>query len=138
MSPTERTLELLEKKYKYVGIVERFIHNNKIPHGIRSDLFNIIDIVCLSPTHIIGVQSCGTDYAAHYRKMTQQHKDKSTAWLRSGGRLFLIGWRKVKKSRGSKKYVTKARFKEITFDDLENAKTTDSKTQARKARSAMC
>lgn len=122
-SPTERTLELLKKKYDHVGIVERFIHNKRLPHGIRSDLFNIIDIICLSPDSIIGVQSCGTDYASHFRKMTEQHKDKSTAWLTSGGRLFLIGWRKVKKSRGSKKYVIKPRFKEITLDDLTNATT---------------
>lgn len=122
MTPTERTLKLLREKYIICDIVERFCHNNKTPHGLRSDLFHIFDIIALSEEHIIGVQSCGTDFAAHYRKITQRYRKNALLWLNCGGKIELIGWRKIKAFRGSKKMVPAPRIKQITRGDL-NANT---------------
>lgn len=122
MTLTQRTLKLLRDEYRFklVGKVELFEHNNRTPHGLRRDLFNIFDIVVSDPAAgIIGVQSCGTDYAAHYRKITEDYKRNAEVWIHSGGRIFLIGWRKVKKIRGGKQMVYKPRQKEITLDDLK-------------------
>lgn len=133
MTPTQRTLELLKEKYIISGIVERFIHNrNPQLHGIRSDLFHIFDIISLSENHIIGIQSCGTDFAAHYRKITEEFAENAALWLQAGGKIELIGWRKIRKRRGSKQMVTAPRIKEITLDDLKDAKAGDSKAEERK------
>ncbi len=121
MSPTERTLRELRKKYKRVGIVERFIHNNHVNRaGIRSDLFNVFDIVALSERKIIGVQSCGEDFSSHKTKMTKTHKSSCKHWIDCGGEILLIGWRKVKMKRGGKRMVYKPRKKWITREDLCN------------------
>jgi hypothetical protein len=107
-------------------MVERFIHNKKIPAGIRSDLYNIFDIIVSDRSAgIIGVQSCGTDFAAHYRKITEEYSRNASIWLHSGGRILLIGWRKLKSQRGSKTFITSPRVKEIYLKDLKcsNAET---------------
>jgi hypothetical protein len=121
-STTERTLRLLKVDYGFqlVGIVERFCHNNRVPHGLRSDLYNIFDLVCADESAgIIGVQSCGPDFAAHYRKITQQYGRNASIWIRSGGRILLIGWRKIRAKKGSKGMITAPRVKEIYLKDLE-------------------
>lgn len=120
-SPTQRTLKLLRDEHRFtlVGIVERFIHNKKVAHGFRSDLFNIFDILCADKIGgIVGVQSCGTDFSAHYKKITMEYSDNASVWLHANGRILLIGWRKIKKRRGSKQMIFAPRVKEITLEDL--------------------
>lgn len=120
-STTEKTLDLLRNEYRFqlVGIVERFCHNLKVPHGIRSDLFHIFDIIAVDRTAgIYGVQSCGADFAAHYRKITQEYKRNAEIWLHSGGRILLIGWRNLRPYRGAKTYKPYPRVKEIDLVDL--------------------
>lgn len=122
MTPTQRTLRLLRDEYGYqlIGIVERFCHNNRVPHGFRSDLYNIFDILCADKlAGIIGVQSCGTDFAAHYRKITQEYSRNASIWIHSGGQILLIGWRKIKAKKGSKKKISAPRVKWITLEDLQ-------------------
>jgi len=81
-------------------MVERFIPFPK-PHGMRVDLFNIIDILCINETSTIGVQSCGQDFAAHKTKILEN--EYRQAWLECVDReLWLIGWRKLKVKRGGK------------------------------------
>jgi len=67
----------------------------------RVDLFNIIDLIVLDGG-IVGVQVFGADFKAHVRKMTEEHKTNTIAWLENGGRLELHGWRKLKKVKGKK------------------------------------
>lgn len=101
------------------GIVERFISNGSIPGGNRSDLYEIFDLLSVSETDgIIGVQCCGSDFAAHYRKITIEKKHNTFIWLKSGGKIELWGWRKLKMFRGAKRMTYKPRVKKITLDDL--------------------
>ena len=51
VSPTQRTLRALEQRGCFCGIVERF-NPYAGPHGIRQDLFGIIDVVALYPNGI--------------------------------------------------------------------------------------
>lgn len=119
MSPTQRTLKELRERGLCPCIVERFLANGRVGFGRRSDMFDIIDIVAISPEQgIVGVQSCGTAFAEHYRKITQEKKENTRLWLNSGGKLWLIGWRKVKQKRGGKRMVTMPRFANITLEDL--------------------
>lgn len=119
LSPTQRTIRELKNQGRTCGIVERFISNTHLGHGIRSDLFHLFDIVALdSARGIIGVQTCGADFAAHYRKMTEEYGGNAIEWLECGGVIELWSWRKVKAKRGGKLMLWKPRIKEITLEDI--------------------
>jgi hypothetical protein len=105
---TQRTLEALKKQGALCDMVERFIqHAGPIQFsmvagkrigkrtGIRKDLFGIIDIIALFPDRekICGVQSCGTSFSEHMKKILAS--SYAPIWLRYGD-LELWGWRKLK------------------------------------------
>lgn len=119
-SPTQRTIRELKNQGRVCGIVEKF--NSFVgPHGIRQDFLGFIDIIaCDVENGIIGIQCCGQDFAAHYRKITEERNENAFEWLRSGGKIELWGWRKVKLKRGGKAMRWKPRIKEITFEDLKS------------------
>jgi hypothetical protein len=106
-----------------VDIAERFISvSGKYLSGragIRKDLFNFIDIVALGEKSIFGVQSCGSDFSAHFRKITQSVDiaENALKWLECG-RILLIGWRKVKLHRGGKAMRWMPRIREIYEKDF--------------------
>ena len=79
---------------------------------IKVDLFNIIDLVVLDQT-ILGIQVCGTDLAAHVRKIRDEYKEYTLEWLRSGGSLQIWAWRRVKVKRGGKAMVWKPRVMDV-------------------------
>jgi len=115
VTPTQRTLRELKKLYNHVDIVERWIPGA----NIRKDLFGIIDIIALdSARGIIGVQSTGSAFSAHWEKLTVSHVDSTRRWLEVGGVLELWGWRKVKVKRGGKAEVWEPRIAVITLDDI--------------------
>lgn len=117
---TQRTIKYLREQGMIVDITERFISRPGI-HGIRKDLFGFIDLIALDPAGpaIIGVQSCGQDYQEHYRKITDSEITKNTiAWLKSGGKIELWAWRKVKLKRGGKAMVWRPRITEITLANI--------------------
>jgi hypothetical protein len=102
MTPTQRTLKLLRDNGYTAGIVERYISYGKF--GNRVDLFGIIDIIAIKPDWILGVQSCGMTFSNHKKKITEQNKEQTLEWLSSGGRLILVGWRKLKIKRGGRAF----------------------------------
>lgn len=120
ISPTQRTIAYLKDQGIICAICERWITNPGLPGGgIRKDLFGFIDIISISKADgIIGIQSCGSDYSGHIKKITEEKADEVLAWLEAGGKLQLIAWRKVKKVRGGKLMIWAPRIKEITVDDL--------------------
>lgn len=122
LSPTMRTLRELRNLNRKCDIVERFIHNTKVNPcgGIRSDLFGFIDIIAIEPDKgvIIGVQSCGNSFAAHYRKIIRDRTENAIAWLRSGGKIELWAWSKVKAKPGGRRLVWRPRVQEITLKDF--------------------
>ena len=120
-SPTQRTLKELRKRGYRVDIVERWI---PIPggHGRRRDLFNIIDILALSTDFILGVQSCGNSFSAHWKKLTEDEAENTWDWLSMPyTRLEIWAWRKVKVKRGGKAVRWEPRIKAITLADVLRA-----------------
>jgi len=129
-SPVSRTKELLEKLGFKTGTVERWIPysmddpRRKFRPGEKSDLFGIIDMIAIRPGQCVGVQICGTDFAAHVRKISAS--EYTRPWLESGSDLWLIGWRKVQKKRGGKLRIYKPRigifsvcYKRVCFQELK-------------------
>lgn len=101
------------------GIVERWLAHAG-PHGLRTDLFGILDIIALDPQRgVIGIQSCGQDFAAHYHKITQERFQETYDWLTTPGTsLELWSWRKVKVRRGGLAERWAPRVSEVTVFDL--------------------
>lgn len=114
-SPTERTLAELRKRKISADICERWlphVHRGGGGFGVRRDLFGWIDIIAICPRRGVGaVQSTGTDFAAHWRKLTEKRAAKVREWLESGAWAELWGWRKLKG-------VWAPRIKVLELDDF--------------------
>jgi len=78
----------------------------------KVDLFNIIDLLVLD-NGFLGIQVCGKDWMQHYRKIMEDKKENTLAWLKSGARLEVHGWRQLKKKRGGKALVWKPRIADV-------------------------
>lgn len=120
MSPLQRTIRELKNNGRRCGIVERW-NPHVGPHGIHQDLFGIIDVLALDPEQgIIGIQCCGNDFKAHYRKITEERAQETMDWLQTPSTgLEIWSWRKVKMKRKGKAMVWRPRIVQITLDDLE-------------------
>lgn len=119
LTPTQRTLRSLRERGLICAIVEKW-NAFAGPHGIRQDLFGIIDVLALDPQRgVIGVQSTGQDYASHFRKLTVEMAQQTIDWLSTPGTsLELWSWRKVKLARGGKAMVWRPRVRVITMGDV--------------------
>ena len=114
---TQRTLKALRDQGYIAEVCERWIPNPVHPGGgFRKDLFGIIDIIAISKFSLIGVQSCGQDYAAHDRKIMES--EYTPEWIRCAG-LQLWGWRKLLKKKGGKQKIWVPRIKIYTMEDFE-------------------
>ncbi len=119
-SPTQRTIRELKNQGRRCAIVEKF--NAFVgPHGVRQDLFGIIDVIALDPERgVVGVQSCGQAFAAHERKFLEERAQECVDWLSTPGTVLeLWGWRKVKLARGGKAMRWQPRIREFTLADFE-------------------
>ena len=118
-SNTQRTLHALRQQGRVCAIVEKW-NQYAGPHGIRQDLFGIIDILALDPERgVVGVQACGTDFSSHVTKLTQERTQECIDWLSTPGtRLELWGWRKLKLKKGGKAMRWTPRVREFTMEDF--------------------
>ena len=118
LSPTQRTLKAMREQGRICGVVERF--NRFVgPHGIRQDFLGFIDIIGIDPEDgIIGIQSCGQDFAGHIRKMTEERNENMFEWLKHG-KVELWGWRKVLLKRGGKAKRWKPRIADFWLEGDE-------------------
>jgi hypothetical protein len=120
ISNTSRTLQYLRSQGWVVDKVEQFnAYAGKF--GQRKDMFGFGDIMAMGENSIIAVQSCGQAFSEHQRKLIE---DETVApnvhmWLSNGGRLILIGWRKVKLKRGGKAMRWSPRIREYFIKDNE-------------------
>jgi hypothetical protein len=112
ISNTSRTLEYIRSQGWVADKVEQF-NPYAGQYGQRKDCFGIIDIIALGENSIIGIQSCGQNFSEHDLKIhDSEHTEK---WLQCGGRLLLIGWRKVKLKKGGKAMRWMPRIREYRF-----------------------
>lgn len=120
LSPTQRTLQAMRRRGLNAAVVEKW-NQHVGPHGIRQDLFGIIDVIALDhQTGVIGIQSCaGSGFSAHWKKLTEERAQETSDWLNTPGcTLELWGWRKVKLHRGGKAERWEPRVKVITLEDI--------------------
>lgn len=125
LSPTQRTLRELRAQGRVAAIVERWMQHVGT-HGVRQDLFGIIDVLALDPERgVVGIQSCGQDFAVHLRKIREERAQEVHDWLSTPGTsLELWSWRMVKLHRGGKAMRWQPRIRQITLEDLEQEAAT--------------
>ncbi len=119
ISNTSRTLQYIRSQGWVADKVEQFNpYAGRV--GQRKDMFGFGDIVAMGENSIIAIQSCGQDYAGHFRKITEDEKvaENALLWIENGGRLLLIGWRKVKLKKGGKAMRWSPRIKEFERGDF--------------------
>lgn len=120
MSPVQRTIRALRDRGCKCAIVEKWNRYGG-DHGVRQDLFGIIDIIALDPERgVIGIQACsGSSYQHHLKKLTEERAQDTLDWLKTPGTaLELWAWRKIKVRRGGKAMIWSPRVRLITLDDL--------------------
>jgi hypothetical protein len=99
----QRTMDLLTSQGLNAFIVEKF-NPYAGAYGRREDFMGFIDIIAMSPAHgIVGVQACGTDWGSHVTKMEVERRQAVDTWVSCGGRVWLIGWRKLKQRKADGK-----------------------------------
>lgn len=119
MRATQLTIRELKNNGRVCAIVEKW--NPYVgKHGIRQDLFGIIDVLALDPERgVVGVQCCSGGFAAHWKKITEERIQETVDWLRTPGTVLeLWSWRKVKVKRGGKAMVWRPRIEEIKLSDV--------------------
>ncbi len=94
MSPTQRTLAEMRKRGFTCQVTE---HWNPFAH-IRQDLFGFIDVLCVGPDGVVGVQATsGPNVSSRVDKIAN-HENVDA--VRKGGiRILVHGWTKRKNGR---------------------------------------
>lgn len=116
ISNTSRTLEYVRSQGWLADKVEYF---NPYARK-RKDMFGFADIVALGENSIIAIQSCGSSFSEHFKKITEEPHvaENALKWLDCKGRILLIGWRKVKLKRGGKAMRWKPRIHEFSKESF--------------------
>lgn len=98
LTPSQRTQSWLEEQGYRTGTVERFIQTGGgRGTGYRKDLFGAFDLLAIRPGLIVAVQSTGTDWSGHWKKLTAgDGREGVQLWLSTGQPAMLIGWRQLK------------------------------------------
>ena len=119
ISNTSRTLNYIREQGWVADKVEQW-NQYAGKFGQRKDMFGFADIVAMGENSIIAIQSCGQAFSEHDRKILQDEfvAPNALKWIECGGRLILIGWRKIKLKRGGKAMRWSPRIKEYKKDDF--------------------
>lgn len=119
ISNTSRTLEYIRSQGWLADKVEQF-NPYAGQFGKRKDMFGFGDIVALGENSIIAIQSCGQAFSEHMKKILDDPHAAPNAlkWMQCGGRILLIGWRKVKLKRGGKAMRWTPRIHEFKLADF--------------------
>ena len=125
MSNVSRTMNWLRKRGSTCAVVEKW-NQFAGKHGVRNDLFGIIDVLSLEPGRgILGIQ-CGPGggHMQHKRKIVEEKTAETIEWLECGGLLEIWSWRKVKIKKGGKALRWEPRIEEITLRNFDIDTTT--------------
>jgi len=120
-SPAQLTMKSLRANGGKCAIVEKWNKFGGV-HGVRQDLFNIIDIIHLDPVRgVVGIQCCaGSGHKKHLEKLIIEHAQESLDWLSTPGtRLEIWSWSKRKAKRGGKAMIWIPRVEEITIMNIK-------------------
>jgi hypothetical protein len=91
-TPTQRSLDLMRERGYKVEITERWNAFAKR----RVDLFGFIDLLCIRPGEVVGIQT--TSYSNVSARVNKIAEHENVAHVREAGiRIIVHGWKKGKK-----------------------------------------
>ena len=94
--PTKKTRELAKQRGWEIDSAESFNPYS----GRKKDLFGFIDLIALDGETIIAIQATsGSNASARVKKILEEQAHLAELWIRSGGRVLVIAWRKLKGQR---------------------------------------
>nr|NIN68092.1 hypothetical protein [Anaerolineae bacterium]NIN98191.1 hypothetical protein [Anaerolineae bacterium]NIQ81115.1 hypothetical protein [Anaerolineae bacterium] len=112
-------LKTLKDQGWVVAIVEKWNPHVKV----RQDLFGFADLLAIREGEIAAIQVTAAAVAARVTKIKAEPKAKT--WLRAGGKIYVHGWRKLKKRKKDGGYSKVAKYAmrdvEVTLDDFEDS-----------------
>ncbi len=130
MSPTARTREDLQQQGYQVDVVERWIPaRGGQRFGVRKDLWGFVDLLAMQEGYpILAVQTTSGAHVAD-RITKIRGLPAHETWLQCGGRIQVIGWRKICRRRpdGTR---TKEKVWEPVIHELEILEQTDEQSHA--------
>lgn len=124
LSSVQRTLRACREQGRFVDKTEQWISYGfkqkpepGKPAGTRRDLFGFIDIIAIDTDAIVAIQACTQTGKAHREKILDC--EYSLAWLKTGNKIELWVWRKIKVKRGGKAVRWTPKIENITVEDYE-------------------
>jgi len=114
ISNTSRTLEYIRRQGWAADKVELF-NPYAGQYGKRKDFLGL----AVGENSIIAIQSCGQAFSEHHKKLIDGEfaAENVILWLTNGGRVLLIGWRKVLLKRGGKAKRWQPRIREYFYEN---------------------
>lgn len=115
VSPTERTLKYLRKD---LGMVAQVVERWNQAVGIRQDVYGFGDILAHSEDRGVWLvqATSAPNMSARVRKIRDE--PRSWSWLRSGGRIVVIGWAK-RGAKGKRKLWTPRLVEVLLTQEVE-------------------
>jgi len=110
----------MRKEGYLVDVVERFIGGSGF--GFRRDYLGFIDLIAVNvdKKETVGVQTTsGSNFSSHVHKIcdTPDIRSNALAWLNSGNKIQLHGWRKLGPRGKRKKWD--CRVQDLTLEDVK-------------------
>jgi hypothetical protein len=118
ISPTQLSLKMMREQGYYAEVVERY---NSFTRK-RNDLFGFVDVLCLKPGEVVGVQTTSySNLSARIKKIREHEHFKIVT--DSGIKVVAHGWQKVNNRWKCREvFVTpqNAELSDEQVDDLES------------------
>jgi len=94
-SPTQRSLKLLRDRGMFAYVVEKWVPQARK----RIDVAGFGDLLAWSPVSgcVLIQTTTGSHVAARTRKILEDCREPALAWIASGGRIVVHGWRKIRR-----------------------------------------
>jgi hypothetical protein len=122
LSSVQRTLRACREQGRFVEKLEQWItyksKDPNTPKGTRRDAFGFIDIMAIDTDCIVAIQACTQTGKQHKESILDN--EYAHAWLKTGARIELWVWRKIKVVRGMKRERWEPKIENITLKEFEN------------------
>lgn len=122
-----RTQKLLREQGLISDTVERWITFG-MRRGVRKDFCGFADIIAFGGGRILAVQVCHQNGIKKHMA-TILANDRALEWVRSGGELLLIAWRKIKGEAG--RFHWKERYFQFRIGEDRKLHTTEVADESR-------
>ena len=115
ISPTQLSLKMMREQGYYAEVVERYNSFTKK----RNDLFGFVDVLCLKPGEVVGVQTTSySNLSARIKKIREHEHFKIVT--DAGIRVICHGWHKVNNRWKVREVEVPPQNAELSVDNVDD------------------